>query len=312
MSSLFLSYTLLSVLLLVTLKFLFPTTRLRNLPPCPPCLPIIGNIHQLRHPLHRTFQRLSEKHGKVFSLWFGSRFVVVVSSPSVVQECFTKNDIVLANRPPLLAAKHIGYNFTAVTVAPYGDHWRNVRRIISLEVLSTHRLNSFIGIRRDEITRLVKNLARGSHEGFAEVELKTKLSEMTFNSIMRMISGKRYYGEDCDDVEEARQFRELAKELISFGGSSNPAEFVGVLRWFDFGNLEKSLKRIGSRCDALLQGLIEEHRSGKQSGDTMIDHLLTLQQSQPEYYTDQIIKGIVLVTVNFISIQFFGYKCASN
>ncbi|KAF3964792.1 hypothetical protein CMV_010955 [Castanea mollissima] len=27
----------------------------------------------------------------------------------------------------------------------------------------------------------------------------------------------------------------------------------------------------------------------------MIDHLLSLQESQPEYYTDQIIKGLILV-----------------
>ncbi|XP_061339983.1 cytochrome P450 81E8-like isoform X2 [Gastrolobium bilobum] len=284
-------------LFLLTLNFLFPTRRFRNLPPGPSCLPIIGNLHQLKHPLHRTFQRLSQKHGQVFSLWFGSRFVVVVSSPSVVQECFTQNDTILANRPPFLTGKHIGYNFTAVTVAPYGDHWRNLRRIISLEVLSTHRINSFLGIRMDEIMKIVQKLARDSTRDFAKVELKSLFSEMTFNIIMRMISGKRYYGEDCDvtDVEEARKFRELMKELISFGGTSNPAEFVGVLRLFDFDNLEKRLKSISSRNDAFLQGLLDEHRSGKQSANTMIDHLLSLQQSQPEYYTDQIIKGIILV-----------------
>ncbi|KAK7250976.1 hypothetical protein RIF29_33792 [Crotalaria pallida] len=296
MTSLF-YYTFLSILFIITLNFLFPTRRQRNLPPGPPCLPIIGNLHLLAHPLHRTLHRLSQKHGQVFSLWFGSRFVVVVSSPAAVQECFTKNDVTLANRPPLLSAKHIGYNFTAVTVAPYGDHWRNVRRIMSLEVLSTQRLNSLLEIRRDEIKKLVQNLARESREEFAKVELKSRLSEMTFNTIMRMISGKRYYGEDCDvtSVEEARQFREIIKELISVGGSSNPAEFVTILRWFDFDKLENKMKSIASRTDAFLQGLIDEHRSKKQSANTMIDHLLSQQQSQPEYYTDQIIKGIILV-----------------
>ena len=55
--------------------------------------------------------------------------------------------------------------------------------------------------------------------------------------------------------------------------------------------------------DEFLQGLIEEHRKndGSQSQNTMIDHLLSLQESQPEYYTDQIIKGLVLVS----SIYYF-------
>ncbi|MED6158796.1 hypothetical protein PIB30_036102 [Stylosanthes scabra] len=297
------SYTFfLSILVvLITLKFLFSTRRFKNLPPGPPPLPILGNLRQLKFPMHRTLHEFSQKYGQVFSLWFGSQFVVVVSSPSLVQECFTKNDIILANRPPFTAGKHVGYNFTTVTVAPYGDHWRNVRRIISLDVLSTHRLNSFLGIRKDEIMRLVQSLAASSRNGedFAKVEMKSKLNEMTFNTIMRMISGKRYYGGDCDvaDTEEAKQFREIMKELLSFGGSSNPFEFVKVLRWFDFGNVEKKLKAIATRCDAFLQGLIDQHRmkQGGHNKNTMIDHLLSLQQSQPEYYTDQIIKGIVLV-----------------
>ncbi|XWS68521.1 hypothetical protein CRYUN_Cryun04dG0097600 [Craigia yunnanensis] len=48
--------------------------------------------------------------------------------------------------------------------------------------------------------------------------------------------------------------------------------------------------------DGRLQRMIDENRS-KQEGNTMIHHLLSLQQSQPQYYTDQIIKGLILVLV---------------
>nr|QBG49708.1 cytochrome P450 [Pueraria candollei var. mirifica] len=290
-------FFLLSTLLLLSLNFLFKTRRFRNLPPGPPSFPIFGNLHQLKQPLHRTFHAISQNYGPIFSLWFGSRFVVVVSSPDAVQECFTKNDIVLANRPQFLAGKYIGYNNTTVAVSPYGDHWRNLRRIMALEVLSTHRINSFLEIRRDEIVRLVQKLAQDSRNGSTKVELKSRFSEMTFNTIMRMVSGKRYYGEDCDvsDVEEARQFREIIKELVTLGGANNPGDFLALLRWFDFDGLEKRLKRISKRTDAFLQGLIDEHRNGKHRANTMIDHLLAQQQSQPEYYTDQIIKGLALV-----------------
>lgn len=145
--------------------------------------------------------------------------------------------------------------------------------------------------------RLVRKLAHDSRNGFTKVELKSRFSEMTFNTIMRMISGKRYYGEDCDasDLEEARQFREIIKELVTLGGANNPSDFLPLLMWFDYDSLKKRLKRISKRTDAFLQGLIDERRIGKQSANTMIDHLLTQQRSQPEYYTDQIIKGLALV-----------------
>jgi isoflavone 2'-hydroxylase len=47
---------------------------------------------------------------------------------------------------------------------------------------------------------------------------------------MRMVAGKRYYGEDMKDEEEARNFRGLVKEIVALGGVSNPGEFVPVLR----------------------------------------------------------------------------------
>ncbi|KAK7329383.1 hypothetical protein VNO77_23546 [Canavalia gladiata] len=287
----------LAFILIINILFQIKSKKQRNLPPGPPTLPIIGNLHHLKQPMHRTFATLSRTYGDIISLWFGSRLVVVVSSPSLFQECFTKNDIILANRPRFLAGKYIFYNYTTLGSTSYGDHWRNLRRITTIDVLSNNRLNSFLEIRRDETNRLVSKLGQDStcHE-FTKVELRPRLTEMTFNAMMRMISGKRYYGDDCDvtDVEEAKQFREIITEMLSLLGANNKSDFLPLLRLFDFEDLEKRLKRIGKRADAFLQGLIEEHRSGKHgSADTMIDHLLKLSVSQPEYYSDHMIKGLI-------------------
>ncbi|KAL3525653.1 hypothetical protein ACH5RR_014025 [Cinchona calisaya] len=125
-------YTALSIFLIfITLKFL--SKKGRNLPPSPfPALPIIGHLHLLKPPLYRTFYNLSQKYGPIISLQFGNRLVVVVSSPSAVEECFTKNDVVFANRPRFLVGKYLGYNYTNMIGSPYGDHWRNLRRLGSV------------------------------------------------------------------------------------------------------------------------------------------------------------------------------------
>jgi isoflavone 2'-hydroxylase len=137
MEVMLLIYTSLSLLVLaVAFKLIIhlQTRKPKHLPPSPPSLPILGHLHLVKKPLHRTFHTLSQKYGQIFSLRFGSRLVVIVSSPSAVEECFTKNDIVLANRPPSLVNKHIGYNQTTVVAVPYGDLWRNLRRISALEI----------------------------------------------------------------------------------------------------------------------------------------------------------------------------------
>ncbi|KAG4999678.1 hypothetical protein JHK87_020750 [Glycine soja] len=284
-----------SLLVLVLILRFVQRRRVKNLPPCPPSLPLIGNLHYIKSPLHRSLLSLSEKYGPIFSLWFGSRFVVVISSPTLLQECFTKHDIVLANRPRFLTGKYLFYNYSSMGSSPYGDHWRNLRRIITIDVLSTSRLNSFFEIRREETMRVIQKLARETCNGFALVHLRPRLTEMTFNNMMRMISGKRYYGDDIEaaDAEEAKQFRDIMTEVMSLLGANNKGDFLPFLRWFDFDGLEKRLKVISTRADSFLQGLLEEHRSGKHKANTMIEHLLTMQESQPHYYSDHIIKGLI-------------------
>ena len=115
--------------------------RIHNLPPSPfPCLPIIGHLYLLKKPLYRTLSKIANRNGPVLFFKFGSHAVLIVSSPSAAEECFTKNDIIFANRPCLLFAKHLAYNYTGLSWAPYGDHWQNLRRIVSIELLSTNSL----------------------------------------------------------------------------------------------------------------------------------------------------------------------------
>ena len=65
----------------------------------------------------------------------------------------------------------------------------------------------------------------------------------------------------------------------------------------DYGGLEKKLKSLSKRTDEILQALIDEQRHKEEEGNTMIDHMLSLQKSQPDYYTNQLIKELILVSV---------------
>ena len=77
------------------------------------------------------------------------------------------------------------------------------------------------------------------------------------------------------------------------------ADFLPLLGWIGYGENEKKIEKIMRETTKILQGLIDEHKSGNNRGlvnnNSMIDHLLSLQKTEPEYYTDDIIKGLVLV-----------------
>lgn len=226
-----LSISLCFLLLLLGLKLLRRSRSPKKLPPSPFSLPFIGHLRHLKKPLHRTFLGLSQRYGPVVSLQFGSWPVVVVSSLPAAEECFTKNDIVLANRARLLAGEYLAYNCTTIPTSSYGDHWRNLRRIGAIEIFSSHRLDVFSELRKDEVNRLLRRLSRNAVEDFARVEPRSLLVDMTFNVMMRMIARKRYYGEDAPDVEEARQFREIIRDLTKCASASYPGDSSSASRY---------------------------------------------------------------------------------
>ncbi|XP_023513121.1 cytochrome P450 81D11-like [Cucurbita pepo subsp. pepo] len=292
MDMLFLSISLSMLSIFLASSFLLRPPR-QNLPPTPFfSLPIIGHLHLIKHPLHRILHNLSKTYGDIFSLRFGSRLVVVVSSPSLVQECFTMNDIVLANRPLLGTGKHLAYNHTTMAVAPYGDHWRNLRRIGALEIFSTSRLNLFMGIREDEVKCLMLRLRGSSSEEFTLVEPETMFLDLMYNVIMRMVAGNKPYEHDKG---RSREFRELVTKIMAVGGTTNPGDFIPILNWIDPTGLEKKIMKLGQKMDELLQELVDGIRYQKGAGNTMIHRLLHLQKNEPQNHTDQIIKGLIQI-----------------
>ncbi|XP_047953596.1 cytochrome P450 81Q32-like [Salvia hispanica] len=283
---------ILAILLLTVIHLVHHKRKRQNQPPSPPSLPIIGHLHLLKEPMTQTLQTLSGKYGAVLSLKFGLRRVLLITSPSAAEECFTTNDVVFANRPSTLSTKHFSYNNTTLSIAPYGPLWRNLRRLAALHIFSPARVAAFSATRRTELTLFIKDLGR---DPSTPVDLKSKFIELAFNVLSMTIAGKRYYGENVGDAAEARRVRFIMREMLEHSGNANLGDLLPFLQWFDFQGLEKRFADLMKKLDKFMQELVDERRSGAASSGTMIDHLLSLQEEEPEYYTDELIKGIILV-----------------
>ncbi|XP_023634771.1 cytochrome P450 81F1 [Capsella rubella] len=289
---------------LLYIAYSFSSKRQRfNIPPGPPGLPVVGHLHLIKPLLHRFFHSYSKKYGPIFTLRFGYRRLVVISSYPLVKECFSgPNDIILSNRPLSMTNKYIAYNNTTIGTSPYNEHWRNLRRISSVEILSSQRLASFLDIRRDELRRMLRRLARehttkGNYQldSFKEVVLEPPLSDLALNNVVRMVTGKRYYGDDVRDKEEAEIFKNLIIDIFENSSANNPSNYLPFLKFFGC-KYEKQVKRIGNSVDKTLQRLLDECRKDR-DGNSMINHLVSLQDQEPEYYNDVTIKGLMMAMI---------------
>ncbi|KAH6762409.1 hypothetical protein C2S52_019842 [Perilla frutescens var. hirtella] len=306
MENLWLLYYLSPIILVALYSTSFHIlNKLKKLPPSPfPALPFIGHIYLLRKPFHRSLSEVSRRHGPALFLRLGTRPVLLISSPSLAEECLSKkNDIIFANRPDLLNGRYFGYNYTSLSWSSYGDHWRNLRRISSLQLLSTQRLHTLSHVRADEAFNMARKLYRVTEDEPGKVlEVKSAVFEFTFNVLTRMITGKRYYGKNVESSKEAQILEEIAAETSEVAFETNVVDFLPLMRWFGFGDVEKKLISIHEKRDMFMQNVIEDNRGLMIKNDddrvkkkTMVEVLLDLQRSQPQYYTDETIKNLLLV-----------------
>ncbi|KAK4428147.1 cytochrome [Sesamum alatum] len=245
-------------LLVLFSTWYFFTRRLRlrgkmNLPPSPPKLPVIGNLHQLGQSPHRSLWDLSKKYGPMMLLHFGSKPALIISSADAAREILRTHDVSFASRPELTSLKRVFYDMQDVINLPYGDKWRKLRSIFVHRLLSSTRVKSFSSVREEEIALLVEKIKQCCLSA-SPVNLTDMFFSLTSDLISRAAFGKKYsetqYGQEILAV-----MQEIAGLLFNF----TIGEFVPWLGWIDWLNgFNASLDRCTKRVDKVLDAVIEE------------------------------------------------------
>ncbi|XP_059646216.1 desmethyl-deoxy-podophyllotoxin synthase-like [Cornus florida] len=240
------------------------TSSTPKLPPRPWKLPIIGNIHQFVGFLpHRCLRDLALNHGPLMYLRLGQVSIAVISSAEIAKEVMKTHDIVFASRPFLLAVNIISEK--GIAFQPYGDFWRQIRKICILELLSAKRVQSFRPIREEETSNFIKSISL--HSG-SLMNLSEKLSSLTYGIIAKAAIGTTFHGQE--------EFIALIKETIEKAGGFNVADLfpsVKMLAWIS--GLKPRLEKMHQKLDRVLTNIIDEHKAKKvsiQTGDGEADH----------------------------------------
>uniref|UniRef100_A0A3P8NT18 Cytochrome P450 2K1-like n=1 Tax=Astatotilapia calliptera TaxID=8154 RepID=A0A3P8NT18_ASTCA len=108
----------------------FSTKKHGKEPPGPRPLPLLGNLLQLdlKKP-YNTLLELSKKYGSVFTVYLGTKKVVVLSGYKTVKEALVDYDDVFGDRnKPEIMLKLLCKNFISGVVWSNGDSWKEMRR----------------------------------------------------------------------------------------------------------------------------------------------------------------------------------------
>ncbi|KAL1307350.1 cytochrome P450 71D10-like [Arachis ipaensis] len=271
------------------------TCNKTNLPPGPWKLPLIGNIHQLvgSSQLHETLRNLASKYGPLMHLQLGEVSHIIVSSPEMALEIMKNQDLNFIDRPhETLFARIITYNGTSVSFAAYGDYWRQLRKICTMELLTTKRVQSFRHIREAEVSELVKAISQSQG---SIVNLSHKILSTTYGIAARIAFGKKYSYQEV--------FISSIAEVSQIGGRNCIADLFPSIRVvLEMMSRDKAkLKELHKKIDKILQDIIDDHRNRKddkckeeKDSEDLVDILLKFQQKDFEYpLTDDNIKAVI-------------------
>ncbi|KAI4366329.1 hypothetical protein MLD38_022216 [Melastoma candidum] len=227
-------------------------------PPGPWPLPLIGNLHLLNHSsLHRCLWQLSLLHGPLMSLQLGLRPALVISSAKVAEKALKHCDLEFSNRPSMFGPSKISYGCSDIGFAPYGDHWRKVRRITMPHLFTAKKVRSFRAVREQEVARTIQGIIATSVRRGGMVNIGETVLPLALSIICRIAFG-RDYAEEVNGRELLREVQAALGGLFLrdyFGWLGGLVDRLREATW--------NLERVFEEMDAFYEKMIEEHRQNQ-------------------------------------------------
>lgn len=301
------------ILLFMSVMFLFififvkarkQSSNFIKLPPAPRTLPMIGNLHQLISGplLHQTLTDMAIKYGPIMHLKLGELSTIVVSSAEIAKEIMCDYDVIFAYRPSTLAAKILFYNCSDIAFSPYGDYWRQLRKICTMELLSTKRVQDFKSIREEEVHNMIRNITQSviTRDDLNPDRYAANVSKMIF-SLTYSITARAAFGKNTKYQNEFLMIMEDVTKLI---GSLSIADMYPSLKIVEvISGMRYKLEKMHKKIDQIMGSILDEHKQGwkksrNREGMDIVDVLLDIQKSGDfgVQLTDDNIKAVIFVS----------------
>ncbi|KAM6980617.1 cytochrome P450 2B4-like [Aplochiton taeniatus] len=238
------------------LLFFITIRRPKGFPSGPQPLPLLGNLLELNStsPL-KSLDRLQRHYGNIFSLYIGTRPVVVLNGLEVIREALVTQDVKFSGRPSHMLISHVTEG-KGIILADSGSGWKEHRRF----ALSTLR-NFGLGKRSME-NRILEEVSHicSEMENSAGTVLFHKAAS---NIICSLIFGERFDYIDPFFLKLINGIIELTH--LAIGPWSMIYEIFPVLRVFPL-PFRKAFSNY-AEIKEHVQKVVNDHKSSRVVGE---------------------------------------------
>nr|QWK52351.1 cytochrome P450 78A10 [Isatis tinctoria] len=277
-----------------------PESKTRAAIPGPSGLPIIGLLLAFVNNAltHRILANIANscKAKALMAFSVGSTRFVITSEPGTAKDIL--NSSAFADRPVKESAYELLFH-RAMGFAPFGDYWRELRRISSTHLFSPKRISSFGGSRKKIGENMVGEI-KNAMASCGEVQIKRILHFGSLNNVMSSVFGKTYDFNDGSIVnsKEINELEHLVSEGYELLGIFNWSDHFPGLRWLDLQGVRRRCRSLVGKVNVFVRNIIDEHKSKRclhdnqeeesTNDDDFVDVLLGMQGNSKLTESDMI------------------------
>ena len=229
---------------------------------------------------------------------------IIVSSQELAKEVMKTHDTIFASRPKLVAGEIFNYGSTNIAFAPYGNYWRQLRKICTTELLSMNRVRTYRRIREEEVFATVKHISE--NEVGHGVNLIDHFYRLTNTIIARSAFGGK--GKNADEIRSTMEY------VVKLAGGLSIADLYPSLAFFHvISGAEAEAAKVHKELDVMLNAIINDpiekkaNQSEQEEEEDFVDVLLKSQKENDMKIpiTMDNIKAVLLVSLCFNLVLIF-------
>ncbi|KAK1415271.1 hypothetical protein QVD17_31049 [Tagetes erecta] len=262
------------IFLLFILKRLF-SHDIKNLPPGPPRLPIIGNLHQVGDKPHVSTAKFAQQYGPLTCLKLGTQVLVVASSPEAAMGILKTQDRFLSSRVVPTAMQNESLLPHSILFSECNDSWKNLRSLCKTEMFSSSALEAHSSIREAKVDQLLEFLRKKQGQ---VINIRDIVFTTFFNTLSCIVFGK-----DMLDLEEEHESfvgvkRSILMILEYVARIKDVGSFFPVFERFDLQGIRKGGQKHVHDAFGYWKDMIQERRAHMKSSTwqskSFLDRLL--------------------------------------
>lgn len=164
-------------------------------------------------------------------------------SSKAAADLFKNQDLCFSDRTITATMRTHGNHESSLALAPYGQHWHSLRRLMTMEMLIMKRINETAGVRRkcvDETLSWMEEEARKVEGAGSGIHMAHFVFLASFNILGNLMLSRDLLRPGSTDGSD---FCEAMVRVMQRSGHPNFADFFPWLRWMDPQSLRKKADR---------------------------------------------------------------------